>query len=389
MPEIQSVTNRQRLGIQREPHWVRLGKGQFLGFRKMNASNGTWLARSRNSETGKQEFKALGGLQNFRDSERFFEAKKLAEAWFEHMGRGGSNKAHTIRGICEAYVSHLQDEKSENTAKDVQRRFDQYVLDDTTFAKLELSKLTETHIRNWLRKLKSEPCLSGPNKGKPRSESSLNRDITPFRAALNFAKNMRLTSSDHQWSNVLKPIKGADRRRQIVFTPEELDALIASANDDLAIFIRALCLVPLRPGAMAKLLTKDFNSTNGVLTINADKAGAGRSIALPSNTADFFKSLSKDKLPNAPLVSRSNGLAWDKDSWKNPFKSARVNAGINKPATAYALRHTAITNLIENRVSTLSVAQIAGTSIRMIESNYGHLTGRMSISALENITRFA
>jgi integrase len=389
MAEIQSVANRLRLGQRREPHWIRLGKGQFLGYRKMTNANGQWIARSRNTDTGKQDYKALGDLENIRDADRYFEAKKLAEAWFLHMGRGGSNKTITIKDVCTAYVTYLADEKSPNSARDVERRFKQYVLDDSKFANLELEKLTEVHVRNWLRKLKNTPCLSGPQKGNPRGASSLNRDITPFRAALNFAKEMRLTSSDHPWSKVLKPTPGVDQKRQIILTNSEIAKLSSVAPLDLGNLITALSLIPLRPGAVAKLRVGDFNTSNGVLTIPSDKAGAGRSVALPPTTANFFRDQTKNKLPTAPLISRSNGKYWDKDSWKDIFKSAVNASGTEKKATIYSLRHTGITNLIESGVPTLTVAQITGTSVKMIETNYGHLTQRMSIAALEKIAHFS
>lgn len=355
MAEIQSVANRSRLGQRREPHWIKLGKGQYLGYRKMTSANGQWLARSRNTDTGKQEYKALGGLEHVRDAERYFEAKKLAETWFEHMGRGGTNKTVSIREVCSAYIEYLTEEKSSKTAKDVLRRFNQYVLEDNKFANLPLDKLTEAHIRSWLRKLKATPCLSGPQKGKLRSESSLNRDITPFRAALNFAKTMRLTSSDHPWSNVLKPTPGADKKRQIILTTQEIGDLISAAPKDLGNLIRALSLIPVRPGAMAKLKAGDFNNSNGVLSIFLDKAGAGRSVALPPRTANFFIEQAKNKLPTAPLLARSNGKSWDKDSWKDIFKAAVKDAGIEKKATIYSLRHTGITNLIESGIPTLTI----------------------------------
>jgi hypothetical protein len=49
------------------------------------------------------------------------------------------------------------------------------------------------------------------------------------------------------------------------------------------------------------------------------------------------------------------------------------------------VRHTAITTLLHSGLDALTTAQLAGTSVRMIELNYGHLTKQHSIAALEKL----
>jgi len=350
----------------------------------MTPSSGQWSARYRHPETLKQEYLALGDFGHIRDADRFTAAKQAAEEWFLHLGRGGSTKANTVKDGCIAYLDHLRSEKGEQVSADADRRFKQYVLDDPLFGKIELAKLTEKHIKAWLNKLKSRPSQSGPNRGEMRSPSSLNRDVTPFRAALNYCLREKMATVA-VWSQVLKPIAGADKRRQIILSKQELTALIKAAPTDLSIFIRALASVPVRPGAMANLRVKDFNRATCQLTIPIDKAAAGREVGLPENTAQLFASLTKGKLPSAHLFVRDNGRPWGKDSWKNVFKDSARSAGLKDETTIYALRHTGITSLIEIGLPTLTIAQISGTSVRMIEKNYGHLTDRMSRTALAKL----
>ena len=135
-----------------------------------------------------------------------------------------------------------------------------------------------------------------------------------------------------------------------------------------------MALLPLRPGAVAALIVGNYDKRLGVLTVGKDKAGQDRKITLPASTALFFSEQSKDKLPSAALCARDSGAAWDKDSWKNPFKDAVIAAGLPPAATAYALRHSTITDLISiHRLDVLTVAVLSGTSISMIEKHYGHL----------------
>ena len=59
------------------------------------------------------------------------------------------------------------------------------------------------------------------------------------------------------------------------------------------------------------------------------------------------------------LLARADGSAWNKDAWKYPFKGAVTAAELPAAATAYALRHLTITDLIAlHKLNTLTVAQL-------------------------------
>ena len=104
-----------------------------------------------------------------------------------------------------------------------------------------------------------------------------------------------------------------------------------------------------------------------VLKIGQDKSGKDRRIKLPNVTAEFFETASKDKLPTAPLLSRADGKAWNKDAWKGPVKAAVEAAKLPDGTTAYTLRHSVISDLVHDGLDLLTVAQISGTSVAMIE----------------------
>ena len=117
-----------------------------------------------------------------------------------------------------------------------------------------------------------------------------------------------------------------------------------------------------------------FDARLATLTIGQDKAGGDRCIGLPKATADFLAERCKGKHPDDPLLPRANGSAWNKDAWKTPLKQAARDAGLPEGTVAYALRHSAITDLIAlHRLDTMTVAQLAGASLLMIQKNYRHL----------------
>ncbi len=238
-------------------------------------------------------------------------------------------------------------------------------------------KLTAGQINDWRVKLASTPAIPQDKSKvsiKPRSGSSLNRDMAVFKTVLNLALEDGHATTDAAWRTKLKPVKNAAKRRDCYLDIEQRRALIAHAPPDLANLIRGMALLPLRPGAVAALTVGNFDKRLGVLTVGKDKAGQDRKITLPPSTAAFFSEQSKDKLPGAALCARASGAAWDKDSWKYPFKDAVIAAGLPPAATAYAMRHSTITDLIAiHRLDTMTVAVLSGTSISMIEKHYGHL----------------
>ena len=375
MVTLSKVIDRDKLKARRDPYWARVSKGCYLGFRKMAAaSSGTWLARHLDESASKQSYRALGDFSDLPDYQRYDAAQKAAQEWFEHLGKGGGAQVTTVRDACARYADHLRESKGDRAADDAMARFNRYVLTYKNLAGTELSKLTPAHLDGWRKALRSKPTISGPRRGERRSDSSLNRDMTCLRAALNLAHGDGLVTSDFAWRGKLTPVKNADRRRDVYLDADQRRTLVAHAADDLAHLLRALSLVPLRPGALAALTVGSYDKRLKTLTIGKDKAGKDRKISLPDATAGFFADHCKSKLPSAPLLARSNGVAWDKDAWKYLVKDAVAAAKLAGDVTCYTMRHSVITDLVHSGLDTLTVAQLAGTSLLMIERYYGHLT---------------
>jgi len=384
---IDTVASREKLKRRREPYWQRVRKGCFVGYRKMTTGgHGVWLARSRDDEAGaKQVFKPLGEFGELADHLRFDTAAKAALAWFDHLGRGGAARRSTVSDACTRYVRHLHATKSERAAKDAEARFKNYVLNHSKLAATELTKLTPTQVEAWRRSLRDLPTRSGGRRGEKRSDSTLNRDMTCFRAAMNLAYLDGLLTTDFAWRSKLRPIKNADQRREVYLDKAQRLKFIKQAADDLAAFLRGLCQLPLRPGALAKLQAGDFDRRLKVLKIGQDKSGKDRRIKLPDVTATFFEAAAKNKLPTAPLLSRADGKPWNKDAWKWPIKAAVKAANLPEGTTAYTLRHSVISDLVHDGLDLLTVAQISGTSVAMIERHYGHLRGEVAATALARL----
>ena len=102
--DLSKVGNRERLKVQREPHWQRLRAGCFLGFRpSKRGGKGTWIARVYDEDTNKYQVKSLGDFGILPGNEMFAAAKKEAEKLAELVESGGEIRAkiETVADACE------------------------------------------------------------------------------------------------------------------------------------------------------------------------------------------------------------------------------------------------------------------------------------------------
>lgn len=376
---IKTVRGRASLPARRDPYWDKLEGTLHLGIRKMRVEGDiNWVARTLDPSTGKRVFKALGVLADHPDSTRYTVAKREAEAWAHHLASGGVVAANTVADCCREYVKYLRDSKGNTAADEAAKRFARYVTNDARFAAVELTKITAPLIRTWRQRLADQPVRRGSGRGtnppkvtdKARSAASLNRDMTPFRAALNWAFNQGWVTSDFPWRAALTPVKDAGSRRDLYLDKNQRKQLIAAAAPDVALFLRGLSVLPFRPGALAALKVADFDARLNHLRIRFDKTQA-RSITLPTATAALFAQQCRGKLPSAPIFARADGKAWNKDGWKRPIKAAAIAASLFPGTSAYTLRHSTITDLVRGGLDLLTVAGIAGTSVLMIQKHYG------------------
>ncbi len=387
MADLSRIGEREKLKPKTgdEPHWQRLRQGCYLGYRpSKKKAGGTWFARVYDPDTCGNSRKRLGDYGTLSGHDVFKQAKQDAEAWAETVESGGERARDmaTVADACEAYLK----ERPGSIAEGVFRR---HVYSDP-IAKVKLDKLRRHHLRAWRKRLEDAPALltrnkQGEKRTKERAQSTVNRDMVPLRAALGQVLKQGAPNTDAAWQEALRPFKGADRRRELYLDRSERKKLIEAAGGEAQPFIKALCLLPLRPGALAGLNVRDFDKRTRTLTIGKDKNGNPRQMTMPEVIAEFFAAQVKGKLPAASIFARAGGEAWNKDAWKYPVKDAVKAAGLPGAVSAYTLRHSVITDLIRARLPILTVAQLSGTSVAMIEKHYGHLVRDDAEEALASI----
>lgn len=363
-----------------EPHWQRIRPGCFVGFApSAKEGGGTWHARVYDPDTQRYRRKAFGAFCELPGNAKFAAAKTEAERYADAIEAGGhsKDKIETVADACRAYAdSHTE----------AQKRFDRYVYEDP-IATVKLYKLRRRHLADWRSRLERKPSLvsrrkKGEQVTRSRAPSTVNRDMAVLRAALNKVLSPGAPNTEAAWQEALKPTPNANGRRTLYLDRDQRRKLLEHSTVEAEPFIRALCLLPLRPGAMAALTMGDFDIRTSELSIGKDKTGKPRRIKISTQAASVLAAQLADKLPSAPLFMRSNGRAWSKESWKIPIGEAVKAADLPNGATAYTLRHSTITDLVTAGLPLLTIAQISGTSAEMIERHYGHLVSDAAVSAL-------
>lgn len=376
--QLHKVRIRANLAPRREPYWAApLAPGRFLGFRKIDAERGSWVARAR-MEDGRQQYNALGALSDTFD---FDAACKAAHAWFANLDAGVSTTERpTVEDACRAYVEDRRREKGERCAADAEWRFKNAVY-DTKLGRTELTKLRTHALKEWREALKLTP-------------SGANRMTTTLRAALNLAiENRQVAATAAQEWRAVKQHKNADKRREIFLDLAQRRALLAAASGAVRDLIEAVIVTGARPGELAGALRNAFDARTRTLKLTG-KTGT-RTVPLSPAALALFERCAKSKLPGAPLLARDDGKPWTRAEWTElvrtaagaakvqgvPADRAKLPAGV----CLYTLRHSFITQAISDGMPALDVARLTGTSLQMIDKHYGHLVQSASAERLAKV----
>lgn len=382
---IETKTARARLEVRREPHWSRVREGAYVGYRRMAEGEGTWLARWRD-RAGAQHYRALGTILEAPRVRAYDAAVKAATEWFDACEADVAPKTATVADACDAYVKQIRKtdtRKADRTAVDIKR-----LIEGDPIAKIELGALREEDVDAWRERIATRPVRVGRGKktrDRKRAPATVNRDCVPVRAALNLALDRKRVASDLAWRVALRPLKNADRRRELYLSKAERKRLIDAADAEVQPFVKALCMLPLRVGALAALTVGDFNPRTASLRVGQDKTNGDRRVGLPPPIVAFLREQAKGKLPGAPLLATATGAPWRKDTWKKAIAKAVKGANLPPGTTAYTLRHSTVTDLVAGGTPIYTVATLAGTSVAMIERFYGHLQQREAAAALATL----
>ena len=121
---------------------------------------------------------------------------------------------------------------------------------------------------------------------------------------------------------------------------------------------------------------RDFHAAHSSLTIVQDKAGAGRVLQLPEAIAGLIAGLCAGRAPDAYMFRTAEGVRWTDSHLSRQIKHRMAEAGLPAGATAMAVRHGVLTDLIVTGVPLALVAELGGTSEQMLRAHYSKAISR-------------
>jgi Phage integrase family len=405
--KIDTPTARKKLSARRSPYWRKIQPGRFIGYRTSTVAGqpGNWIAKFVHSRADQPQ-QPLGKLEDIEDEARFSEALKAAQAFFAQCEAGSTATGPTAvtarqvtlqQALKDYALAELEKKKPGNPdygqqcMQRVQKRFE-FIVNPFPVAAEKADKMlykplvriTGHEWAEWLKWMKAKPVEQRGKVGQERTVSSVNRDLTMVRAALNRAAD-KYDITTKTWDKPLRRLKDDNEHflRMSYLTREQRAALavgLEACGDANAGALVPMCrvmdIVPLRPGAAAALTIAQYEKREHRLHIWNDKAGQGRRLAMPRSgpVADLLAEAMRDKLPTAFLFTDARGKHWSASRWQKAFNLGAKEAGLPEEATIYWLRHSCITDLVNAGHPSNKIARMAGTSVAMIEKYYFHMT---------------
>ena len=195
----------------------------------------------------------------------------------------------------------------------------------------------------------------------------------------------------------------AARRRLIVPTPDEVDALAGAMFGPYKVAVHLAAEAGLREGEILGLRVEDLDMLRRQVTVarQAQTLRAGVSLDLPPKSDAGYRTV-----PLAPetvevvaahlaayparkglVVTSSAGAAVRRNNFVARWDNAKERAGVTRPLRFHDLRHRYASVLIESGLDPLTVKTLMGhASITETYDTYGHLFPSQSERAAEAIT---
>jgi integrase len=303
-------------------------------------------------------YSTIDGVQHKLHPDRKKAEGKLKQL-LRDLGSGPAGPDPSIGKVCDLFLEHSAGE-NESCTFDLHQMFLQSFCDHVGKNKKVVS-LREHHVDSWV---KAKPTWGASTRVRAKAI---------LLAALNFA-----CRKGHLGTHPLKNVRpGTVGRRERILTQGERKTIRNAVKGPIADFILALELTGARPfSEVCRVTAADVDLEKGTWTLtnwkNSKKQqGRKRVIYLTPTLAELTKELMK-KYPEGPLFRGHRARPWIKQSvtWRLRDLACKLRI---EGLSAYAWRHTYITECLAKGMSASIVAELVGSSVQTIHKYYSHL----------------
>jgi site-specific recombinase XerD len=373
---IETRSQRAKLKARGDPYYRALEHGVHLGYRKGKAS-GKWVVRR--YIDGSYIVETLPGIaddtQDANGATILNYSQAIAAARTLHARQApspGSTGPITVATAVARYVRYLKATSSRKQARDTLRRLRRHL--PAELRRRPVAELTKTILEaTWFWGL-AKRDITDPE-AERRSKDSANRVLSMLKAALNraFADETNGISTDKAW-RTLRPFKNVSRSRNLALDAAQRQRLINTATGAFRKLLIATLYTGSRPapGEIAQARVRDFHPALGVIHISHSKTGP-RNVPLSAEAVTWFQSIAAGRHPDDLLLPKDDGTAWGYNHQLRPMREVAMRAMLPKGASMYTLRHTFATEHIMRGADLISLSELMGTSVRMLEQHYAHV----------------
>ncbi|NTZ08183.1 tyrosine-type recombinase/integrase [Burkholderia metallica] len=377
---IRTKTARAKLAPRRDPYWLQVVKGLHIGYRK-TAEGGTWIGR-RKGEEGRYQFQSFGTMDTYGGMvDEFESASRKVREWADNVAAAviaqeENGKPKTVADVCALYVEDRRKESGDSAAYNAERVFKRRIYDHP-IASIALDQLTKENVNKWRESLVPMGLEADDLR---RAKDYANREFTSFKAALNFGYKENFIKSNEAWKAIGR-YKGVSKGRKGWLQADERNTLLDAMPDDLRTFAKALLLTGARPGELMKANIADYDKASGILTVinnkgkQTDASKRTREVVLSNPARELFEQAIGARKLGPIFIRAEDSKRWTALIYAKPFRQARKNAKLPH-AVMYSFRHSYISEMLSQGVDIFLVAKLTGTSSKMIDATYGHLTLR-------------
>jgi integrase len=385
---------RMRLPVQPKPYWRLVEPNLHLGYRRLKKRPGSWIRRR---YLGNEEYRHewIGHADDYgpADGQTILTFQQAQERC---RGRPAAKAGpYTVRSALEDYFTRLEADGKSASARDLRKRAETSIPPELLDRKADA--LTAGEINAWRTNLATQPPRARTGKNQRQNyrkfdssdpedvrqrQSTVNRQWTILRAALNNGFRNGKISSDAEWRRV-KPFKSVDKARADYLETAVAKRLINACTPDFRLLVHGALQTGCRLSELARLTAGDFHVAKrrneqgkqeeiGTVTVRRSKSGKARHVVLTDEGIQLFKRLTAGR-SNGDLIFQNNGLPWT--ATQRPMADACKQAGIKPAVSFHILRHTWASLAVMNGVPLLVVAKNLGhADTRMVEKHYGHLS---------------
>jgi integrase len=364
-PLIDTETKRKRLEFRHAPYWQKVVKGRSIGYRK-GTKQIAWMGRM--DIGGKFKYTSFENSENWN----YEDALESVTEWFSTLVNiDVGARDMNIKDVVNHYEQRMSIQKKPRNAQENSARVRKHISENLSATKA--NNITKRQII----KFRDDMVATGDDESIRKSKVSANRVLNIFKAVLNLAYEDKLIGTKSAWDTV-KPFEDVSEARKLYLTDKQVKAYLKATTGAFYDLCKACVLTGNRVGSLTSALVKDFDAIDGSIRLESRK-GNGKvktwDCYLSDDALKFFKEITKNKLPNAPLLSKDDGEPWGKNSYRRTLLAAKTVSKMPDSFDLYAFRHYHISKALLAGIQAQVIAENCGTSIRMLEKHYAKFVG--------------